>query len=280
MVVLSDVHLRVGGDWRSALDRLRGLWAGAGTVIFNGDTMSNALVTDEAARAEIVAGLTDLCAADGARAMLLTGNTDYCIGAPRHVFLAGGRALVTHGDVILEQVSPWHGAGGRIARARADALAEMPPERRDTLEGQLAAANEAIARMRQFAPRRRRGEGTFTRRIGWYLRLLMRPPALWAVLNFWRRMPRLAAEFLDRYADDARMMILGHAHWPGVWRVADRWIVNTGTFERPLARALVVRVEGAGVEIRKVVRRKGLCLPGPVVGCYDVGDPATRPGPA
>ena len=278
MVVLSDVHLRAGSDWLGILDRMRGLWAGAATVIFNGDTMSKTLVADEAARVEIVERLTEMCAADGARAVLVTGNTDYALGGPRHVFLAEGGALVTHGDVILEQISPWHGGGGQITAARADALAEMPLERRGTLEGQLAAANEAVMRMRHMAPPRRRGEGTFTQRLGWYWRLLRRPLALWAVLDFWRRMPRLAAEFLALYADEARVMILGHAHWRGVWRVGDKWIVNTGSFEPPLARALVVSVTGTDVQVRKVVRSKGLYLPGRTVGRYDISRPATRPG--
>ena len=270
VVVLSDVHLRAGTDWPEALRRLRGLWQGAATVVFNGDTVSRTIAQDARRRAEVVDALTALCASDGVRPVLLGGNTDYPLTDLRHVYLAGGRVLVTHGDVILDEISPWHGRGRQIAAARAEAIGEMPPERRDTLEGQLHAATEAIARTQHLAPLRRYGEGTATQRTNWYLRWLRRPRAVWSVLSFWRRMPHLAAQFITRYAPDARMIVIGHAHKPGVWTVAGRRVINTGCFEAPWARARVVRVEGSAVEVRKVVKSKGQWLPGPVVACYDV----------
>lgn len=270
VVVFSDVHLHAGSDWQKALRRLRHLWADAATVIFNGDTMNRDLASDEARRLQIVQALTDMCAADGTDAVFLAGNSDYCLAAPRHAFLAEGRVLVTHGDAIIEEISPWNGRGSQIAAAGAEALARMPPERRCTLEGRLAAATEAIARTRHILPARRQSEGTASQRTACYLSWLKRPWALATVLSFWRRMPRLAAEFLSRYADQARMIVLGHAHRRGVWTVDGRWVVNTGSLEGFWGRALVVRVEGRRVDVRRVVRRKGCFLPGPTIARYDV----------
>ena len=280
IVILSDVHLRAGADWRDAMQRLRGLWQGAATVIFNGDTVSRTIAHDARWRDDVVDVLTELCMSDGATPVLLAGNTDYPLTAVRHVMLAGGRVLVTHGDVILDEISPWHGRGRLIAAARAEALGEMPPHRRETLEGQLTAATEAIARTQHLAPLRRPGEGTAVQRTAWYLRWLKRPRAVWQVLWFWHRMPRLAERFIRTYAPDARIIVLGHAHRPGVWTVAGRRVINTGCFEAPWPRALVVRVEGVRVEVRKVVTSGGRWLPGPVVACYDVASDCTvQPDP-
>jgi len=270
VTIISDVHLRAGGDWARTLGQLRGLWKGSRTVVFNGDTMSRAMCTDDDLRGQVVRTLTDLCAADNARAVMLTGNSDWALGEARHLFLAAGRVLVTHGDVILDEISPWHGRGGDIAAAKARALDDMPPHLRDTLEAQLTAANTASRETELFAPARRHGEGSASQQAAWYIKWFGRPQAFVAVLNFWRRMPRLAATFLERFAPDARIMVLGHAHRPGVWTVSSRQIVNTGCFEGMWARALVVRVEGSRVEVRKVIRKEHGCLPGAVVACYDV----------
>ncbi len=280
VVVLSDVHLRAGADWSAAMRRLRELWQGAATVVFNGDTVSRAITQDARLLADVLEALDALCAADGVRPVLLAGNTDCSLSGARHVYLAGGRVLVTHGDVILKEVSPWHGRGRQMAAARAEALAAMPPHRRDTLEGQLAATTEAVERMQRFVPLHRYGEGTTTQRTAWYLRWLKRPQAVWAVLRFWQRMPRLAARFIRQYAPEARMIVLGHAHRPGVWTVAGRWVVNTGSFEAPWPRPLVVRVEGCTVEVRKATQSDGRWVPGRVVACYDVADDCgLQPGP-
>lgn len=270
VTILSDVHLRAGTDWTRALRQLKGLWQGGGTVVFNGDTMNRVMAGDEDLRGQVVETITALCAADGARAVMLTGNSDWSLGGARHLFLAAGRVLVTHGDVILNEISPWHGRGREIAAARARALDDMPPLRRATLEGQLAATTRATEETDLYAPVRRHGEGTVTQRAGWYLNWFGHPRAFVSVLDFWRRMPRLAATFLERFAPNARMMVLGHAHRPGVWTVGARRIVNTGCFEGMWARAMVVRVESSRVEVRKVLRKGHCCLPGAVVGCYDV----------
>ena len=84
VVVLSDLHLNRSDSWKERLDQFRGLWAGAATVVFNGDTLDWFTATDADKSQEILDYLRHLCGEDGARAVLLAGNSDNGIVPDRH----------------------------------------------------------------------------------------------------------------------------------------------------------------------------------------------------
>jgi len=257
-VVVSDLHLsgRPRGDAR--VGKLRPLWAGAGTVVFNGDSFSLRAAAAGTWQ-ETVDRISSLCSRDGVRAVFLAGNSDFFLNAPQHLMLAEGRILVTHGDVIFPAISPWGPHVGRLLRARSAAIGKMAPERRRTLEGQLAAARQAQAAYSARRSEQRPGRlSKMMDRLAWPLAV---PPRGVRLIRAWRAAPGLAFQFLQQYAPGAKCLILGHTHRPGVWRREDTAVVNTGGFGR-LSRPWVVRVEGAGVSVRKVKRRRGEFVPG------------------
>ena len=267
VVIISDVHLPLGRQWRRHADRLRGLWSGAGTVVFNGDTISFRGKPEIQARSlQVLDGLTEMCAADGARAALLAGNTDFAIDAPKHLWFADGRILVTHGDVIFPEISPWQPHARRLHAARQSALQDMGPTKGDTLEGQLAAVRRA-----QLTITKREGE---RQRPLWsrafrQARRLTLPAMLPRLLRAWRAAPDVAAAFVERWAPQTRCIVLGHTHHPGVWYSSGPIVVNTGGFRFP-HRSWAVWVAGRTITVRKVRRARAGWEPGEQVTAFEV----------
>jgi len=261
VAVISDVHLEWRRRWRRRVDRLRPLWAGAAAVVFNGDTLDRTTSCRPEKAGEILGHLRRRCAADGAEAIFLTGNSDFDAVPDDFLTLANGAVLVTHGHVILPAMCPWRSSARSLRRAREQALAEMPPERRDTLAGQMAAARAALAR----------GQGPPTFR-GWdpllgVLRVwsfVHRPDRVLSVLRTWRDAPALAAELLRRYCPRGRAIIIGHTHRPGIWEIDQRWVINTGSLRAPWA-PLAVRVDGRTITVRRTRRSRAGIYPTKIV---------------
>jgi UDP-2,3-diacylglucosamine pyrophosphatase LpxH len=280
ILILSDVHLNAGADWRRTLEALRGLWEGSATVLFNGDTMSSNLSRDEGRRREVLDALGDLCRTDGVTPVLLGGNSDHFLNAPRHCFLSGGRILVLHGDVLLPNCSPWRRQAPQLGEARREALQAMTPRERHSLQGRLDASLTALREVEQHrGSSLRLGEAGLWRKLTWLGNVLTHPGRVLAVLLAWREMPHLAASFAARYAPSAQYLVVGHLHRRGIWNVNGRTIINTGSFEGP-GKPLMVRLDRGVLSVRDVRRTRGRYLPGEILACYPAGaiDPAPRTG--
>ena len=105
--ILSDLHL---GHTVSRIEKtsaLRPLIAGAGTVVFNGDVWQELAEPFKERSATMLAELRDICAEENAEAVFLPGNHDPGWPGCGWVELAGGRIIVTHGDALWFDGSPW-----------------------------------------------------------------------------------------------------------------------------------------------------------------------------
>lgn len=256
IVVLSDVHVNAWSDWRGQLESLRGLWQDAGSVIFNGDTMNSNVSREVESRQEVLDYVDELCRADGVKPLLVAGNSDHYLREPRYVFLGGGKVLVLHGDVLLANSSPWRSTAPQLGAARSEALKALSPEDRETLSGQDHCAMEALRRVDPGDEMPRDHKPTFLGAVRCYAGWLARPRLVAAVLRVWWKMPAIAAEFLHRYAPQAEVIVLGHAHRSGVWHVDGKTIINTGSFEGP-GVPLVAQVCDGAVHVRAVTRDQG-----------------------
>lgn len=287
-LILSDLHLGRGADEgaaRSAVAALAPLWADVDQLVLNGDSaeIHHPRMWGRAARA--VLELIDRCDTDGVDLTILSGNHDPWLSDVRHLSLAGGSILVTHGDVMHPAVAPWSPAAGRMRRAFDQAVARLPQEIGDRLEGRLVAAQHAsFAEWEDEAALRSEASRSTV------VNMLLRPWSFLQVLHYWSVFPRLAAAFAAEHAPDARVVVTGHTHRPGAWRVGGRLVLNTGSFVAP-TRPRAVLVEERTVSLHRIVRgaagwrreeaaqiRETLALP---PGIEDVGlDGTGHPGPA
>jgi len=259
VVVFSDAHFSARSDWQAALCQLRPLWRGAATVIFNGDTMDPCLARDPADRRSVEDYIAQICAEDGVRPVLIGGNTDYQLPGPRHIFLAAGRVLVLHGDVLFERISPWRSCAGYLARARREALDSMPHDHRESLQGRQDAVVKALSKFEKEAAGRIDYDRAYAP-LGRFCRVL-NPRTILAVAVAWWKMPQLAAKFIERYAAGAHCLVMGHAHRPGIWPIGPKTLINTGGF-RSSGRPYVVRICDGHVLVRRTERQSGSYVPG------------------
>ncbi len=248
VVVISDLHATWSARWRKRLDRLRPLWRAARTMVFNGDTITVGRTDDRAANQQVLEHLSRRCAEDGVRAVFLAGNCDFDLPGQRYVPLAGGKVLITHGEAIFPGVCPWRDVAPRIITARASALETMPAWRRDTLGGQLEAV--ALSLIKVHDPSRR-SRPLAIRVVDRILYMRSAPRRLWAALWAWRQAPQLARRFFEKYAPEAKVIIIGHTHRAGIWNLPGRVLVNTGSITGP-GRALTARLQGEQVVVQRI----------------------------
>jgi UDP-2,3-diacylglucosamine pyrophosphatase LpxH len=225
IIILSDLHLGRAHNAAVSAEALRPLWRGASHLVINGDTAEVHHPRNWARAARQTIQLFDLCEADGVQLTLLSGNHDPFVSDIRHLHLAGGEVFVTHGDVLHPAIAPWSPAAARMREVHDAALDAIEPESHSLLEARLKAAQHA-SHAEWTDLEREAGRSSV-------LNMLMRPWKLIKVLHYWRVMPRLAAEFLREHAPDARYMLIGHTHRPGIWTIGERTIINTGCFGFP-----------------------------------------------
>ncbi len=224
--ILSDLHLGHAASRIEEVGGLRPLIAGAGTVIFNGDTWQE-LAIDYRPRAErLLADLRDLCRDEGVEAVFLSGNHDPGWPGKGWIELAGGRIVVTHGDAVLWAGSPW----SREALSREAEVRRLWEEHRGAADdaGERLVLARAVARALRAVsyPRGR----SLVRRV---VDAVNPPRRAWEILSVWLRHPAATADFARRYFPDAGIIVAGHFHWPGAWRRGGRVVVNTGAFVDP-----------------------------------------------
>ncbi len=269
LVILSDLHLGRPRWAAPSAASVRPLWQGASRLILNGDIAElHHPKYAEAAEGEMLELLTD-CEADGVMLTLLAGNHDPFVSDHKHVLLAGDTILVTHGDVFHPAIAPWSIAARNTRQVSIEGLNALEPEHRDNLLARLAISHRAsLVEWDELAHQSSKSS---------LHNMVLRPWALLQVLQYWRDVPRLAAQFAESCAPDAEFVICGHTHHQGIWTVGSRTIINTGSFGFP-GRPRAVLVEGRRLEVRRVNYRRGAykLAPGPLY-VAELPEPVSMP---
>jgi UDP-2,3-diacylglucosamine pyrophosphatase LpxH len=233
--VLSDLHLGNKVSRIDAVEALRPLVRGAGTVVFNGDTWQELAREWKDDSAKMLAELRTLCAEEGSEPVFLSGNHDPGWPGPGWLELAGGRVLVTHGDALFHDSSPWKHEIMKDPEA-INRLWDACPDAGENPEARLRVARE-IARS---LPTRRHATG----RAMWQRALdgVLPPQRGLRMLEAWLTQGTAGAAFCERYFPRVEVLVIGHFHWQGSWFRGGRRVINTGSFVNP-GRAQYVELE-------------------------------------
>lgn len=249
-VIISDLHLGPpDGAVRDAA-QVRPVWTGCDRLILNGDCAELHHPEFKNRATHELMRLVELAAVDGVDVDILSGNHDPWLSATRSMTLAGGSILVTHGDALHPAIAPWVPNADLLRSAFEKAMADH--ERSgglDGLEARLDAARQAAFEEWEAL------EAQSEKRPLW--ELLKRPWALVTILDYWRRVPKLAADFLAEHAPESRYLVFGHTHRPGVWTIDGRTLINTGSFDMP-CRPRAVAIEGDAMCVHKIKKRGGV----------------------
>lgn len=208
------------------MDVLRPLVAGMGTVVFNGDTWQELALPFRDRSEAMLEDLRALCAEERVDAVFLPGNHDPGWEGPGWFELAEGRVVVTHGDALLWDGSPWKREILKAGRQVAELWAGYPAAEHDPAERIEVA--RAVARVlcsveyplgRHFIQR------------AWDA--AMPPARALRMIEAWIYQSDAGADFCSRYFPRAEVLAIGHFHHAGVWRRGGRTVVDTGSFMNP-----------------------------------------------
>lgn len=255
--IFSDLHYGHPGTLLRDVGQFAPLLEGVEHAIFNGDTVEMRFAKEREKGAADLAVFRAFCEKAGTKPVFLTGNHDPALSNLNHLDLLDGALLVTHGDVLFHGLTPWSRESAALKAAHhreLEALAH-PAD----LETCLLAARRTALSVQHLGPRphhrsKLRSSAEFLREI-WPL---WRPLS---ILTSWARTPSCAGAFAARYRPEAKMIVIGHTHFGGVWRVGQRLVVNTGTF-MPYSRRFAVDLISDGVAVREIVEKAGTFHPG------------------
>lgn len=231
---------------------IRPLIDGAERTVLNGDSVDTRFIDQHSAAAAGRDRFLEFIAPFGERLTLVTGNHDPDISPHHHLELAEGRILVTHGDVLFPSVAPWGWEAAHVLAARTKRLAELPLAEHELLETQLGVCKHASYATRHLSPSAlHEADGPMVR----FMRLASRVRRADKILTSWFRTPNLAANLAAKHRPRAELVIIGHTHFPGIWRRQNRTVINTGAFTPPFG-ATAVDFVGDHVDVRAVVRTR------------------------
>jgi UDP-2,3-diacylglucosamine pyrophosphatase LpxH len=258
--ILSDLHL---GHKVSRIERvatLRPLIAGAGTVVFNGDTWQELAQPFRDRSAAMLAELQTICAEEGAATVFLSGNHDPGWPGPGWLELAGGRILITHGDALLYDGSPWkreiltNSEHVRLLWQQHPAASHNAEERL-----RLARAIARTLRSVEFT------SGRHALLRAWDA--LLPPHRALKILQAWFTQAASGGRFCDCYFPRAEALIIGHFHHSGCWEKNRRLVINTGSFTNP-GRAHWVQWHHGSLTRGQIDESQHACRLGKILGTW------------
>ena len=260
--IVSDVHFAERASRLRSLGQLRPLAEGVSMLVFNGDTLDTRRGRDNERTERIRREVLDYFGSLGTPVTFLTGNHDPDLTRQHSLELASGRVLITHGDVLFENIVPWSTEAKMMRQKVIQALAALPGDGSSRLEGRLDAFRSAAASIQQ----RHQSERDPVR---YAIRLagdtVWPPNRILKIMQAWREAPDRAAALAGKHRPKARFIVIGHTHRPGVWRTASGIVViNTGSFCRPFG-AMAAEVGARTLVVRRVESRGGAFEPGPEV---------------
>ena len=256
--ILSDLHYRDRAGLQH-FESLAPLFNGISHLVLNGDTLE----ARHPHSTELITEVRRFIDRAPVPVTLVAGNHDPEISNQAELSFAGGLVWATHGDIFWDSAAPW----SRYARLMARLISEERRRRKITAENgslvDLLSAHQA-AHVRSGAPH----DPLLQDRKAHLRRLastLLPPTQIIRMLQAWREGPARARTWAQRHRPDARFVLFGHIHYPGVWKAGSggATVINTGSFEPPFG-GLCVDISTTSLAVRAIVREGKEYRPGPI----------------
>jgi predicted phosphodiesterase len=245
-LILSDLHLGHRASRIKHPEQLSSVLGDFKTIVFNGDTSEMRHVNDRPLGRRLAAEMARLCHSLGAKAIFLSGNHDPSISDINHLDLENGAVLVTHGDILFLGVAPWSRKAKQYLKTHREILDELGPAGFTDFEKRLLASKRTSLRLQMIEEPTPSGRLPFLELIN---RHLWPPTRPFKILNAWIKTPGLTDELARVFRPQARFVVIGHTHWPGVWKRDKRLIINCGSFF-PRFGTRAVLLDRSALEVR------------------------------
>lgn len=193
---------------------------------------------------------------------VLRGNHDPGEG-PGVAWLADRAILVTHGDAVYADATPWSREFPRCRPEVDEIIARYAPL--DHLPEACADRAREIALVLKVHPLPK-----LPPPLNYFATALWPPGRAFQMLRVWRELGDEAHRFLGRVGGGAPVLVCGHFHRPGIWEREGRLVLNTGAFMRG-CQAWAVDCNEEGVTARLLELRNSRFEPGEVMGRWMIG---------
>lgn len=251
-LILSDLHLGHRASRIKDPEQLAPVFQGSSSIIFNGDTAEMRHTTDRPIGRKLAAELARICHQQGRKAFFVNGNHDPTVSNINHLDLHRGAVLVTHGDILFLDVAPWSRVAKHYLMKHREILGDLGPEDFTDFEKRLLATKRTAIELQLIEPAltddRWPGLQLFLRQFWPPFRPLM-------ILKAWWETPGKAANLARVFRPQARYILVGHTHFPGVWKIEPRIVINTGGFV-PCFGAYAAIIDSKRIELRQVDSHK------------------------
>ena len=267
--IFSDIHYGDRSSWVRSISQLTPLFEGADTVVLNGDTLDTRSGPFPRRTAELREEATAFFSRAAPQVMLMTGNHDPDLSNLHAQMLAGGRVLVTHGDVLFDSIVPWGRDVPLIRQLVMSEQARYTGSDAGSLEARLEIFRRACARI----PQRHQVEtNRWKHLISFSADTFWPPQNAVRVLRAWWVAPERAAALARAHRPGAQFVLIGHTHRRGIWRTRDgRVIINTGSFSLPFGPCLVELRPGR-LSVRQIKMRGRAFHPGGLVAEFALAE--------
>lgn len=165
-----------------------------------------------------------LCRERGVELVEISGNHDPDIPALLARFW-GGRVVAMHGHALYKEVAPWSWEYLRNKQACQELIAQFP-------DSDLETRLELSRAMCQLTPPILRREGISNPLLRGFMHCFWPPQRPVGIVWSWLTCGRCCEQFARRFFPEAEVVIFGHLHRSGNWRIGSRRILNTGAWFR------------------------------------------------
>ena len=153
---------------------------------------------------------------------LLRGNHDP-EGGVGVAWLADGDILVTHGDAVYDDATPWSREIGSY-RKEVNAIIENY-DAKSHLASACSDRAKEIALTLKVVPLPK-----LPPPFNFFVTALWPPSRAFEMIRVWRGMGAQGLRFLGKSGEGAKVLVCGHFHQAGIWEKDGRLMINTGSF--------------------------------------------------
>lgn len=266
--IFSDLHFRDPRGILHDLGHFAPLLGEADRLVFNGDSLDTQIPGLACHGPELRA----FAARSGRDVVWLTGNHDPDFSEHAELSLRDERVWVTHGDVFFHAIAPWSHHADELRSRIAQASAGLSEEEVARIETRLRLHREVARALPDPAHLFRPNLFMRAYRV---VHAVLPPRRVVEVIKAWRATPRLVAQLARAQRPRAQVVVLGHTHYPGIWRVPAAagapalTVINTGSFTRPFG-GLFVEFHGERVKVVRIRRDGRGFAPGRCVAEFEL----------
>jgi predicted phosphodiesterase len=240
--ILSDLHLGHTASRIQDVAQLAPLFEGSDEIIFAGDVWQEKEHRSERP-ARMFSELRELV---GAQGIFLRGNHDP--GTEQGIaWLAGKSVLVTHGDAVYRDATPWSREMSPHRKAVEEIVSRYDGEDAQACSDRardIALTIKPIPLPKLPVP------------LNFLATALWPPSRTLEMFRVWSTMGEECLRFLERVSPESRVVICGHFHRAGSWEKEGRVAINTGSFMRT-SRPWCVDIDDEWVTAREVTFSDG-----------------------